>query len=100
MQPATIDLIRTNQIANVDRSLFSWKQLGGYGYGLGVRTLLSVPQGGWGNPGEFGWGGAAGASLWVDPELKLSVCYAHHMKNPQESFYQPRMRDVIYRCLK
>ena len=100
LRPETIDLLRTNQIANVDKSLFNWPQLNGYGYGLGVRTLLEVPQDGKGNVGEFGWGGAAGASLWIDPEYKLSVCYAHHMLNPQESYYQPRMRNVIYSCLR
>ena len=98
--PETIDLMRTNQIAQVDRSLFSWRQLAGYGYGLGVRTLLEVPQGGNGNVGEFGWGGAAGASLWVDPEYKLSVCYAHHMLNPQEYYYQPGIRNALYDSLK
>ena len=100
LKPETIDLMRTNQIANVDRSLFSWRQLAGYGYGLGVRTLLEIPKDGNGNVGEFGWGGAAGASLWIDPEYKLSVCYAHHMLNPHESYYQPRMRNVVYNCIK
>lgn len=100
LQPATIDLMRTNQIADADKSLFNWPQLAGYGYGLGVRTLLSVPEGGSGNIGEFGWGGAAGASLWIDPQYKLSVCYAHHMLNPQEDYYQPRVRNVIYNCIK
>ena len=100
LKPETIDLMRTNQIANVDKSLFNWKQLRHYGYGLGVRTLLEIPQDGNGNIGEFGWGGAAGASLWIDPEYKLSVCYAHHMLNPQEDYYQPRVRNVVYDCLK
>ena len=100
LQPETIDLMRTNQIANVDKSLFNWRQLNGYGYGLGVRTLLEIPKDGNGNIGEFGWGGAAGASLWIDPEYKLSVFYAHHMLNPQESYYQPRMRNAIYESLK
>ena len=100
LKPETIDLMRTNQIANVDRSRFNWPQLQHYGYGLGVRTLLEVPKDGNGNIGEFGWGGAAGASLWIDPEYKLSVCYAHHMLNPQEDYYQPRVRNVVYDCLK
>ncbi len=100
LKPETIDLMRTNQIENVDKSRFTWKQLEHYGYGLGVRTLLEVPNDGNGNIGEFGWGGAAGASLWIDPDLKLSVCYAHHMLNPQEDYYQPRVRNVVYGCLK
>ena len=100
LKPETIDLMRTNQIGNVDKYRFTWKQLEHYGYGLGVRTLLEIPNDGNGNIGEFGWGGAAGASLWIDPDLKLSVCYAHHMLNPQEDYYQPRVRNVVYGCLK
>ena len=42
---------------------------------------------------------AGGASVWIDPALKMPVCYAHHMLNPQETYYQPRMRNVIYQCL-
>ena len=49
--------------------------------------------------GEFGWGGAAGASVYVDTDLKLGVFYAHHMLNPQEEYYQPRLRNVLYTCL-
>ena len=49
-----------------------------------------------GSIGEFGWGGAAGATALIDPKLNLGVFYAHHMKNPREDYYQPRLRNVIY----
>ena len=49
--------------------------------------------------GEFGWGGAAGANVLMDTDLNLAVVYAHHMLNPQEEYYQPRLRNVIYSCL-
>ena len=52
-----------------------------------------------GSLGEFGWGGAAGATVLVDPDLKLSVFYAHHLLNPQEEYYQPRLRNVLYTCI-
>lgn len=84
------------------RHLFTmtWPQLNGYGYGLGVRTLVDqVASGSTGNLGEFGWGGAAGATVLIDPQIGLSVFYAHHMLNPQESYYQPRLRNVVYDCL-
>lgn len=97
---ATIDLIRTNQLSQYQRSFMVWPQLKGYGYGLGVRTMIDKVSGGAnGNLGEFGWGGAAGATLLVDPDIKLGVAYAHHMKNPQEHYYQPRLRNVVYSCL-
>ena len=97
---STIDLIRTNQLNERLLNYFSWPHLAGYGYGLGVRTLIDKAKGGsCGNLGEFGWGGAAGATVLVDPDLKLSMFYAHHMLNPQEEYYQPRVRNVLYSCI-
>lgn len=97
---ATVDLIRQNQLSDVQLKDLTWSQLKGYGYGLGVRTMLDRALGGSnGSVGEFGWGGAAGATLLVDPDLRLGVFYSHHMLNPQEDYYQPRLRNVIYSCL-
>ena len=96
----TIDLLRTPQLNAAQQEKLNWKQLAGYSYGLGVRTRTQILPGTLGNIGEFGWGGAAGATVLVDPSLKLSVCYAHHMLNPQEDYYQPRLRDAVYGCLK
>ncbi len=100
LAPGTIDLLRTNQLSEHQRKTMIWPQLKGYGSGLGVRTLVDkAASGSTGNPGEFGWGGAAGATVLVDPQVGLSVFYAHHMLNPQEAYYQPRLRNVIYSCL-
>ena len=100
LAPGTIELLRTNQLTEQQRKTMTWSQLTGYGYGLGVRTLLDkAASGSTGNVGEFGWGGAAGATVLVDPKLGLSMFYAHHMLNPQESYYQPRLRNVLYGCL-
>lgn len=97
----TIELMRTNQLSAEMFAPYRWDALKGYGYGLGVRTMIDVAEGGsCGSVGEFGWNGAAGASMLMDPELKLSMFYTHHMLNPQESYYQPRLRNVLYTCLK
>lgn len=96
---ATINLMRTNQLNQNQSADFNWEQLRGYGYGLGVRTMINkAVAGSNGSIGEFGWGGAAGATLLVDPDCNLGVFYAHHMLNPQEGYYQPRLRNVIYSC--
>lgn len=100
LAPGTIDLLRTNQLSESQRKGMVWSQLKGYGYGLGVRTMVDrAASGSNGNVGEFGWGGAAGATVLVDPQIGLSVFYAHHMLNPQEPYYQPRLRNVVYGCL-
>ena len=98
----TIRLLATDQILSgaVDTSNFCWEQLKGYGYGLGVRTMVDRARSGFnGAVGEFGWGGAAGATILVDPDTRLAYFYAHHMLNPQETYYQPRLRNVVYSAL-
>ena len=101
LSEGTIELLRTNQLANGGLITdYGFPYLKGYGYGLGVRTLVDkAKSGSVGNTLEFGWGGAAGATILVDPDAGLSVFYAHHMLNPQEEYYQPRLRNVTYACL-
>lgn len=100
LSPAAIDLMRTNQLTEQQKKAFDWQQLAGYGYGLGVRTMMDRAAGSsLSSVGEFGWGGAAGASVLIDPEKHLSFFYSHHMLNPQEAYYQPRLRNVVYSCI-
>jgi len=98
---STIDLMRTNQLTEeIRKASFRSPQHKGYGYGLGVRTMIDKAQSGSpGNFGEFGWAGAAGAAVIIDPQVRLSVFYTHHMLNPQEAYYLPRLRNVIYTCI-
>lgn len=100
LSAGTVELLKTDQLTAAQREQFTWPQLRGYGYGLGVRTLIDRAQSGTtGNLGEFGWCGAAGATVLADTELKLAVFYAHHMLNPQEGYYMPRLRNVIYQAV-
>ncbi len=97
LSEGTVDLMRWNQLSNSQIGGYCWGQLKGYGYGLGVRTCMDVAASGTnGSLGEFGWGGAAGANILVDPDENIGVFYAHHMLNPQEDYYQPRLRNVVY----
>ncbi len=100
LSPATVELLRTNTLSAKQLETFNWKQLNGYGYGLGVRTMVDRAKGGsLGNIGEFGWGGAAGTSVYIDPKIGLAAVYAKHTLNPREEYYQPRVRNVLYSCL-
>lgn len=96
----TVELLRTNQLSTEQAVNFNWSQLKGYGYGLGVRTMINRADAGFnGMTGEFGWGGAAGATILADPDGEVAYFYAHHMLNPQEEYYQPRLRNVVYSCI-
>lgn len=100
LAPGTIELLKTNQLNDTQMKDFKWPQMTGYGYGLGVKTMMDrAVSGSNGSFGEFGWDGAAGADMFMDSDLNLAVFYAHHMLNPQEAYYQPRMRNIIYSCL-
>ncbi len=100
LSPQTVELMRTNTLDENQIKSYNWKSLSGYGYGLGVRTMMDRAKGGsLSNIGEFGWGGAAGSSVHIDPEIGLAVLYTKHTLNPRESYYMPRLRNSVYACL-
>lgn len=97
LSKSTIELMSTNHLDDTQIKDFNWQHLLGYGYGLGVRTHINPAVSGCiSNLGEFGWGGAAGATVIVDPKINLAVFYAQHVLNPREEYYQPRLKNVVY----
>ena len=100
LHPATIELMRENQLDSAQMRDFNWVQFVGYGYGLGVRTLVSRAEAGSPGPlGEFGWGGAAGVYVLIDPVNRLAMFYAQHMLNSLEPVIHPRLRNILYTSL-
>ena len=99
LSKATIDLMRTNHLSEKQLADFSWIQMSGYGYGLGVRTVIDRSKGVLSPVGEFGWGGAAGAYVIIDPEREMSVYFAEHMLNSLEPYIHPRLRNILYASL-
>ena len=72
LQDETYEMMSKNQIEHCVDTFWIER----YAYGLGVRCSR-------GNDGitDIGWGGAAGAGLWVDRTLGLTVYYAQHVLN-------------------
>ena len=98
--PRSIDLMKTNRLNGELLKDYNWRQLQGCGYGLGVRTHTFPERSGViAGRSEVGWGGAAGSTVIVDPEINLAVFYAQHLLNPREEYYQPRLRNVVYSSL-
>ena len=97
----TIDLMRTNHLDEVQLKDFRNSYLAGYGYGLGVRTLMSLSEGhSNGSIGEFGWTGAAGTYVSIDPSEGFSIVYMHQMQPNMEEYYHLRVRAVANGCLE
>lgn len=99
LKPETVKLMRTEQLHSfIMNNNFSCAAGPGYGYGLGVRTRIDQNEGQRSPIGEFGWDGAAGAYVMMDPVNHLSITFAMHVLNwpgcigPDHAI----LRDMIY----
>lgn len=99
LKKETMDLMRRNQLHG--QAYLDFQNVKkGYGYGLGVRTeaLKEGPV-----SGEFGWDGAAGSYVMLDPENSLSIFYATHVLAHGEYLYEklhPTIKQIAYEALK
>ncbi|GIP16287.1 serine hydrolase [Paenibacillus montaniterrae] len=96
----TIDLMRANQLNEQQLAQFTGPYSEGYGYGLGVRTLLNLgPSNGNSSLGEFGWSGMSGTYASIDPEEQLSIVYMHQRLPNLEREHHLRVRNTVYGCI-
>lgn len=97
----TIDLMRTNHLSSEQLLDYRNSYLDGYGYGLGVRTLMDTAQAhSNGSVGEFGWTGMLGTYVSIDPKERFSVVYMHQMYPNMEEYYHLRVRAVANGCME
>ena len=95
----TIDLMRTNHLDAVGLKDFYAPQHAGYGYGLGVKTMLDPAAGGSNSMEGYGWAGFAGTYVRIDPSMGLVFVYAQHLVPSREDYVYPRLRNIIYGCM-
>ncbi|WP_307500054.1 serine hydrolase [Paenibacillus brasilensis] len=96
----TIDLMRTNHLNAAQLSDFTNSYQTGYGYGLGVCTLMDQAAGHANSSiGEFGWSGAAGTWVSIDPSEHFSVVYMHQLDPNMGEYHHLRVRAAAYICL-
>lgn len=93
----TIDLMRANVLDAEQMKDYQNPYEAGYGYGLGVRTLLDRAAGGVnGSPGAFGWTGGYGSWCEADPADGTAFVYMHNLVPNRERYYHPRVRAAVY----
>lgn len=96
----TIDMMRDNQLTPVQLKDYQSPDLLGYGYGLGVRTLMSRAESGCSaSVGEFGWSGGSGTWFSVDPEEHVSVTYMMQLVPCPDPDVHLRVRNAVYSSL-
>ncbi|MBN2625731.1 MAG: beta-lactamase family protein [Spirochaetales bacterium] len=72
----TIELMSSNHLEGKSFERFFNGNKKGYGYGLGVRTMLNPAKAGInGSIGEFGWDGAASTWMMVDPKEEVTALF-------------------------
>jgi len=93
----TIDMMRANGLAGeIGDSPYN----AGYGYGYGVRTLITNAQGSNAGLGSFGWTGGFGTWCEADPSDGVGIVYMHNMAPNYEHYYHLRVRNTAYGCIE
>ncbi len=98
LKPETLRMMTTDQLCGEGqrRTHDQWCGSGVYGYGLGVRC---PPSEGEMPVTDFGWGGAAGAYLAIDPAFDLTVFYVQHVLVSPNALLRGKILPVIKECL-
>ena len=102
LRPETVKLMHTEQLGSFALdSKFSCAAGAGYGYALGVRTLISKDEGQRSPIGEFGWDGAAGSYVLIDDTNNISIFFATHLCSWPALLGQLHapLRDLTYECM-
>lgn len=100
LKKETIELMRTNMLGKIQREDLE-KKMGrvGYGYGCGVQVFMEPERCNSKAPaGIFGWDGAAGACIIMDPMNRTSLVYAQHVRGCGYAYgtIHPILRDLLY----
>ena len=97
----TIELMTANQLApellpfEIQANVY-----GGYGYGLGVRTLMDLGQAALlGSEGEHGWAGAANTYYWIDPQEELIGILLTQFQPPGFHTVSADFRTIAYQAI-
>ena len=75
LKKETVEFMSKDRLNDMTRPNYMYGHLG-YSYGLGVRCPIDG-----GSRTDFGWNGAAGAHLAIDPAHNMSIFYVQHVMN-------------------
>jgi CubicO group peptidase (beta-lactamase class C family) len=96
----TLELIRANHcdMEELGRSFFP--HMRGYGYGLGVRTMVDTARAGLnGSPGEWAWDGMMGTWYCVDPVEDMVALFFIQLMSDINSHLQRGFAQTAYSAI-
>lgn len=99
LQPETVELMATNQLADsiTERSWLPTKGQVGFGIDFAVRVAPpKTPEENHGTVGEFYWDGAASTLFWVDPVNELTAVLFVQLFPYDQVGLHKKFRDAVY----
>ena len=87
-------------LETIGRKLFAETTYDGVGFGLGFSVVMSPVQNKvLSSIGDFGWGGAASTTFWVDPVEDLTVSFMTQLLPSSTHPIRPQLKQLIYQAL-
>ena len=104
LKAETLNDMATNRLGTSqmeDFQQWSGRVRQGYGYGLGVRTMM-VPKhnNSLSEVGEFGWDGACGCYVLADPKQAVAIFYAQEEFGTPAWEWHGMLRNLVYAGLQ
>lgn len=96
----SVELMRMNQLTEQQLKDYDWDTQRGYGYGLGVRTMMHPEIAGYGSVGEFAWDGAAGTWFCVDPQEDMVCIFLAQTMPGRHYQFVPYFAQVVYGAIE
>ncbi|MBB6670409.1 serine hydrolase domain-containing protein [Cohnella nanjingensis] len=100
LRPETVNAMRSDRLspaARQDFARFGGGSKLGYSYGLGVRTLVNrEDNNSLSQNGEFGWDGARGCYVVIDPESEVTLFYAQQENGSPWYRWHGTVRNYAY----
>lgn len=87
-------------IASMGKSVFSEVSFDGVGFGLGMYHMVNPAINGMiCTPGEFGWGGLASTTFWVDPQEDVTAVFLTQLIPSNAYPIRRELRGLVYGAL-
>lgn len=100
LQEATVALMTQDHLTQQQKATYNWADCPGYGYGYAVRVMTQSQLSCYAEEnGAFGWNGAAGTSVRIDPHRGLVVLFGTQLRPPEHERFLPQLMKAIAQAL-